>query len=88
MERTVKITVCGRDYWMKTDLTDKELSEVVAYLEEKLTILEHTLADMPREKVLLLAALHLALELYEERKLREEAENKLKALEKKVEMLL
>ena len=88
MERTVKITVDGRDYWMRTDLSDEELREVVNYLEDKLDMLEKSAVGMPREKLLLLAALHLALELHQERKLRGAAEDRLRELEKRVETLL
>lgn len=81
--RPVKITIKGRDFWVRTDQEDETVGEVVQYLNKTIERISEEYEHMPDDKILMLAALELAFELFEERKRRREEEERLfKILEK------
>jgi len=88
MMRTVKINVRGRIYWIKTDLEDEDVREVVMYLEKVIENLGEKMPEMPEEKLVLLAALNIAFDYFEEKRKREEEAKKLSELTEKLEVHL
>jgi cell division protein ZapA (FtsZ GTPase activity inhibitor) len=88
MMRTVKITVRERDYWIKTDLEEEEVRQVVKYLESVIDDLSEKMPEMPEEKLLVLAALNIAFDLFQEKKKRAEEAKRLSDLAEKLEVHL
>lgn len=86
--RTVKINVRGRVYWIRTDLEEEEVNEVVKYLERVIDDLSEKMPEMPEEKLLLLAALNIAFDLFEEKRKRKEEARRLSEIAQKLEVHL
>ena len=87
----VSIRIAGEEYVVRADSneeTEEDIQQAADYVEEKLRLLEERVPDEARDRLMLLCALNLALELVKERKLRNQEKQTISLLARRGEQCL
>ena len=67
--KSIKVTILGKQYPLKVDESEEQLMLTISkYVDEKFQLYKNQLVKQPESTVMVLAALSLAEELFEERR--------------------
>jgi len=82
--KSIKVTILGRQYPLKVEEHEEELMlKISRYVDEKFKLYRQQLSKQPESTIMVLAALSLAEELFEERrKNKNSAQNEEKILQR------
>ena len=89
MEKSISVRVMGRDYTLRVNAEDEDMTrEIAAYVDNKMTAFRTAFPKQPEITTAVIAALAIAEELYSAReqqdKLLEETDGELEALSLKL----
>lgn len=93
MEKSISVRVMGRDYTLRVNAEDEDMTrEIAGYVDNKMTAFRTAFPKQPEITTAVIAALAIAEELYSARerqdKLLEEADDELEALSEKLDEVL
>ena len=85
---SVKVTIVGEEYTIRSDESPERTREVAAYVDETIRNLMNAGAVVESHKAAILAALHITAEYFNARKAPEEMAEKLQGLSNSVRRML